>query len=161
MYKIILLHIYIYIYIHIYVCVCVCRCDIYIYIYIYIIIHIYICVCVCVCVCVCKRESLIVLMWYIYTYTHKCLCLVLTYICFVDFRIFPSTINIVVIINYSLSVFHISLSWWSFTGVWVTASLLKSPGLFSVFWLFTIMLSFGWSSPIRQLPSPPVPLVIL
>ena len=26
-------------------------------------------------------------------------------------------------------VFHISVSWWFFTGVWVTASLLKSPGL--------------------------------
>ena len=29
--------------------------------------------------------------------------------------------------------FHISDSWWFFTGVWVTASLLKSPGLFSLF----------------------------
>ena len=48
-----------------------------------------------------------------------------------------------------------------FTGVWVTASLIKSPGLFSVFWPFSIMLSFGWSPPSRQLPSPPVPLVIL
>ena len=36
-------------------------------------------------------------------------------------------------------VFHISLSWWSFTGVWRTASLLKSLGLFSVFWPFSIM----------------------
>ena len=34
---------------------------------------------------------------------------------------------------YSFRVFHISISWWLFTGVWVTASLLKSPGLFSVF----------------------------
>ena len=32
-----------------------------------------------------------------------------------------------------IRVFHINVSWWSFTGVWVTASLLKSPGLFSVF----------------------------
>ena len=37
-----------------------------------------------------------------------------------------------------LFVFHIS--WWFFTGVWVTASLLKSPGLFSVFWPFSIVL---------------------
>ena len=37
-----------------------------------------------------------------------------------------------IIIN-SLWVFHISVSWWFFTGVWVIASLLKSPGLFSVF----------------------------
>ena len=40
---------------------------------------------------------------------------------------------------YSLRVFHISVSWWSFTGVWVTASLLRSPGLFSILWLFSIM----------------------
>ena len=38
-----------------------------------------------------------------------------------------------------IRVFHISVSWWFFTGVWVTASLLKSPGLFSVFWPFSIM----------------------
>ena len=38
--------------------------------------------------------------------------------------------------------FHISVSRWFFTGVWVTASLLKSPGLFLVFWPFSIMLSF-------------------
>ena len=63
---------------------------------------------------------------------------------------------------YSLNrAFHITVSRWFFTGVWVTPSLLKSPGLFSVFWPFSIMLSFGWSPPVRQLPSPPVPLVIL
>ena len=38
-----------------------------------------------------------------------------------------------IIIICSLRVFHISFGWWSFTGVCVTASLLKSPGLFSVF----------------------------
>ena len=31
-----------------------------------------------------------------------------------------------------IRIFHISISRWSFTGVWVTASLLKSPGLFSI-----------------------------
>ena len=50
-----------------------------------------------------------------------------------------------------IKVFHISVSWWSFTGDWVTASLLKSPGLFSVFWPFSIMLLFGWSPLGRQL----------
>ena len=50
-------------------------------------------------------------------------------------------------------VFHISVSWWFFPGVWVTASLLKSPGLFSVFWPFSIMLSFGWFPLVCQLPS--------
>ena len=46
-----------------------------------------------------------------------------------------------IIIIYSSRVFHISISWWFFTGVWVTASLLKSPGLISVFWPSSAMLS--------------------
>ena len=62
---------------------------------------------------------------------------------------------------YSLKVFHISVSWRFFTGASVTASLLKPPRLFSVFWPFSIMLSFGWSPLVRQLPIPPVPLIIL
>ena len=49
-------------------------------------------------------------------------------------------INIIII--YSSRVFHISISWWFFTGVWVIASLLKSPGLVSVFWPSSAMLSF-------------------
>ena len=40
---------------------------------------------------------------------------------------------------YSFRIFHICVSWWTFTGVWVTACLLKSPGPFSVFWPFPIM----------------------
>ena len=39
-----------------------------------------------------------------------------------------------------IRVFHISVSWWSFTGDWVTASLLKSSGFFSVFCPFSTML---------------------
>ena len=35
-----------------------------------------------------------------------------------------------------IRVFHISVSWWSLTGDWVRASLLKFPGLFSVFGRF-------------------------
>ena len=42
-----------------------------------------------------------------------------------------------------IRVFHISVSWWFFTGVWVTASLLKSPGFVTGFWPFSTMLSFG------------------
>ena len=42
-----------------------------------------------------------------------------------------------------IRVFHISVSWWFFTSVWVTASLLKSPGLVSGFCPFSAMLSFG------------------
>ena len=49
----------------------------------------------------------------------------------------------IIIIIYSFRVFHIRVSWWFFTGVWVTASLLKSPGLVSGFWPFLAMLSFG------------------
>ena len=41
---------------------------------------------------------------------------------------------------YYLRVFHTSLSWWFSSGVRVKASLLKSPGHFSVFWPISIML---------------------
>ena len=50
---------------------------------------------------------------------------------------------LLLIIVIIIRVFQISVSWWYFTGYWVTASLLKSPGLFSVFWSFSIMLLFG------------------
>ena len=45
-------------------------------------------------------------------------------------------IAVVAVINiiYSCRALYTSVSWMFFTGVWVTASLLKSPGLFSVFW---------------------------
>ena len=49
-------------------------------------------------------------------------------------------IIVISIIIYGLRVYPISVSWWSFTRVWLAASLLKSPGLFSVFWLISIML---------------------
>ena len=59
----------------------------------------------------------------------------------------PITIEINVINNIiiilPIRVFHISISWWFFTGVWVTASLLKSPGLVSGSWPSLAMLSFG------------------
>ena len=51
-----------------------------------------------------------------------------------------------------LRVFHTSLSWWFPSGVWVTASLLKPPGLFPVFrpiliqqwiWWFRLVLLFS------------------
>ena len=48
--------------------------------------------------------------------------------------------QIIIIIVYSLRVFLISFSWWSFTRDRVTASVLKSPGLFSVFCPFSTML---------------------
>ena len=43
------------------------------------------------------------------------------------------------------SCFYTRVRWWFLTEVWVTASLLKSPGPFSVFWLILIMLLSGWS----------------
>ena len=46
--------------------------------------------------------------------------------------------------DYYLRVFHTRSSWWYFSGVWVTASFLKCPGLFSVFWPISTMLYFGW-----------------
>ena len=49
----------------------------------------------------------------------------------------------IIIIIYSFRIFHISISRCFFTGFWVTTSLLKSTGLFSVFWPFSVMLSFG------------------
>ena len=45
--------------------------------------------------------------------------------------------------GYSFRIFHNGVSWWFFTGVWVTASLLKSPGLVSGFRPFSVMQSFG------------------
>ena len=66
-------------------------------------------------------------------------------------------IIIIIVIIISIGFFYSGVSSWSFTGVWVTASLRKSPGIFSVFWPFSIMLSFRWSPLGRQLPSPLVP----
>ena len=48
--------------------------------------------------------------------------------------LFCCVLLLLLLLYYSLRVFHISFSWWSFTGVWMRASLLKSPALFSVFW---------------------------
>ena len=67
----------------------------------------------------------------------------------------------IIIIIYSLRVFCIDFSWWSFTRVWVTASQFKSSGRFSVFWPFSVMLYFWWSPLVLQLTSTPVPLIIL
>ena len=75
--------------------------------------------------------------------------------------LFCSVLSILAIIIFSLRVFHINFSWWSFTGVWVRENLFKSPGPFSVFWPFSIMLLFGWCPLDLQPPSHPVLLIIL
>ena len=48
------------------------------------------------------------------------------------------------LLDYYWRFFHTSISWWFSTGVWVTASLLKSPGLVSGFWLILTILYFGY-----------------
>ena len=46
---------------------------------------------------------------------------------------------------YFLRAFYTSVTWLSFTGIWMTASLPKYQGLFSVFCLILTMLWSGWS----------------
>ena len=58
-------------------------------------------------------------------------------------EIIITNIIIISLLTYSFRVFHIRVSWLVFTEFWVTASLLKSPGLVLGFWLFSAMLSFG------------------
>ena len=71
----------------------------------------------------------------------------------------PPSYPIIIIII--IRTFHINASRWFFTGVWVTASILMSPGLFLVFWPFSTRLSFGWSPLVRQLPNPLLLLLLL
>ena len=47
-----------------------------------------------------------------------------------------------------------------FIGVRESASLLKSPGLFWIFWTMKIMLLVGWSPLVFWFPSPPAPIPI-
>ena len=51
---------------------------------------------------------------------------------------------LLLLLLYSLRVFQTSVSWWSFTGVWVTACLLRIPAFFTEFRPISIMLWFGW-----------------
>ena len=57
--------------------------------------------------------------------------------------------------------FYISVSWYFYTGVWVTANYLKSSGFFSVLWPISIMLEFRWSLLTLLFPNPPVPTLTL
>ena len=61
----------------------------------------------------------------------------------------------IIIIIIPCELFYINVSWWPFTGVWVTASLLRSLGLFLVFWPILTMLFFRWSQLILSFPSLP------
>ena len=87
---------------------------------------------------------------------------------YIRFRLYHEMFNTCKSIAYFLlllllliRVFHISVSWSSFTGDWMTASFLNSPGHFSVFWPFSIMLLFWWSPLSRQLPNLLGPFIIL
>ena len=57
--------------------------------------------------------------------------------------------------------FHTRVCREAFTWVWDSKSSLVSSRFFSVFWPFSIMLSFGWSPLVLFFPSPPVHLLIL
>ena len=60
-----------------------------------------------------------------------------------------------------LGVFHTSVVWWFSTGVWVTASLIKSPKLFLVFWPILIMPQSRWFPLVLLLPNLPVSVPVL
>ena len=70
-------------------------------------------------------------------------------------------------------VFHINVSWWSFTGVWMTASFLVSRTLLSILadlnsvvvYMFSIYLpisnsSYSFTKPLKTVPSPPIKFCI-
>ena len=73
-----------------------------------------------------------------------------------------------------LRVFHISVSWWFSTGVWVTASLLTFPGLFSIMadfnnavvWMVSTRpliskSSISFTNPLTTVPSSPYTIGII
>ena len=88
-------------------------------------------------VCISKSQRTLCISFYS---THSELCMYYLLV----WSIFNIIIIIIVISISSSSIsssslliwefFYISVSWWFSTGVWVTANLLKSPGLFLVFW---------------------------
>ena len=63
---------------------------------------------------------------------------------------FWSLVQYIIIISLLVSFSH----WWSFIGIWVTASLLRSPGHFWVLWQI-LMLWFEWYQFFLWFPVPP------
>ena len=57
--------------------------------------------------------------------------------------------------------FFFLLSGWFSPGIWVTASLIKSPRLFSVFWPISTILLFELTQLVFLFPNHPVPVPIL
>ena len=75
---------------------------------------------------------------------------------------FNFTVFLIIIIIIIIEVFVCnSTSWWLITWVWVTGSLFKSTGLFSVFRPISIMLWFGWAQLILLFVRLPVAVPIL
>ena len=84
-----------------------------------------------------------------------------------DLLCFTVALGIIIII-YSLRVFHISFSRWFLTEVWVTASLLKSPGLSilavlsnAIIWIVstrppTSKFSMPFNNPLVIVPKAPI-----
>ena len=82
---------------------------------------------------------------------------------------------IIIIIIIMIWVFNISISWLSFTGVWETASLLKSPGLFSsilavfnnaVVWMVSTLpptskSSRPFNNPLVTVPKAPITIAMI
>ena len=54
-------------------------------------------------------------------------------------------IIIIIIILIIWEFFYICYNRWFSTGVWETASLLKSPGLILIFWQISKILKLGWT----------------
>ena len=69
---------------------------------------------------------------------------------------FPAQFSLlsIIIIFIIIQILHKSVSWSSFTGVWVTASFLWSPGLFSVFLPISTKPQLGWSGNVLRFPAP-------
>ena len=62
---------------------------------------------------------------------------------------------------YNFSSFYTSVSQWFFTGVWVTASFLKSPGFLLLFRQISAMMKFGWFQLVPNFFTSSVPCTIL
>ena len=80
-----------------------------------------------------------------------------------DLLCIVSSGELLLLLFYCLRVFHLSVSWWFSTEVWVTTSFLKSPALFSVFSSISTTLQFGQSSirlVVSKSPSPCTNLLV-
>ena len=68
---------------------------------------------------------------------------------------------LLLLLFYSFESFYTNVSWWFLTGIQVTASFLKSPGLFLIFWPIIIIMFFECFIFFLLFPYHSVPLSIL